>query len=154
MKCVLILNNIRSVLNVGAIFRTADCAGVEKIYLTGYTPAPVDRFGRKRADFHKSALGAEDSVLWEQCEDIAKLKHELGIMNYEWIALEQDIQAIDYGAYKPAKDFALIVGNETEGLPQEVLNICDKIIEIDMKGKKKSLNVSVALGVALFRLID
>ncbi len=152
----LILHNIRSIYNVGAIFRTADACGVSKIYLTGYTPAPIDRFGRKRLDFHKSALGAEETVPWEQIENIENTISELRSMNYEVVALEQDVRAIDYKKYTPKKkkDFALIVGNETEGLPQEVLGECDKIIEIKMRGKKESLNVSVALGVALFGIIS
>lgn len=161
MGCILILHNIRSVLNVGAIFRTADAClagrravGVEKIYLTGYTPGPLDRFGRKRSDFRKSALGAEDTVPWQQAEDVQKAINELRIRNYELIALEQDKRAVDYKSYKPKNKFGLVVGNETEGLPKEILDQCNKIIEIPMKGGKESLNVSVALGVVLFRILD
>ncbi|HEY4493545.1 MAG TPA: TrmH family RNA methyltransferase [Candidatus Paceibacterota bacterium] len=149
---ILILHNIRSVYNVGAIFRTADACGVEKIYLTGYTPTPLDRFGRKRGDFHKSALGAEDFVAWEQFGEIPKLIETLRERNYEIIALEQDARSVDYKTFKPAKNSALIVGNETEGLDKEILDQCDKIIEIKMRGAKESLNVSVALGVVLFHL--
>lgn len=154
MKAILILHNLRSILNVGAIFRTADCAGVEKIYLTGYTPAPVDRFGRKRADFHKSALGAEDNVEWEQVEEIEKLIETLLTRNYEVVALEQDKRAVDYKKFAPKKMFALIVGNEVMGVEKSVRKLCDKIIEIPMMGNKESLNVAVATGVALFRLLD
>ena len=153
-SCVLILHNVRSVHNVGAIFRTADAAGVVKIYLTGYTPAPLDRFGRARADLHKSALGAELTVPWEQREDVEQLIQDLRftIHEIEIIGLEQDKRAIDYKSYRPRKDFALIVGNEVGGIPKEILDLCDKIIEISMRGKKESLNVSVALGVALFQI--
>lgn len=148
----LILHNIRSVYNVGSIFRTADCAGVEKIYLTGYTPAPVDRFGRRRKDFHKSALGAEDWVPWEQCDDISELIYELRTMNYEVIALEQSPRSVDYKKFRPKGKLAMIAGNEGEGVEKGVLDKCDKIIEIPMKGKKESLNVSVAVGIALFNM--
>ncbi len=154
MNCVVILHDIRSVLNVGAIFRTADAAGVTKIYLTGYTPTPLDRFGRVRTDLHKAALGAEESVAWEAKEDLLSLLTELKKEGYEIIALEQAEGSVDYKKSSHKDKFALIVGNETEGVSQEILNLCDKIIEIPMKGKKESLNVSVATGVALFRLLD
>ena len=155
MDLVLILNDIRSAENVGAIFRIADCAGVNKIYLVGYTPAPMDRFGRGRKDIAKSSLGAEQTIPWEQVSEselsnlVVKLKFEV----FEVGALEQDSRAIDYKKYKPQKNFALIVGNEVDGLTEDVLKLCDKIIEIPMKGHKESLNVSVATGVALFRIL-
>ena len=164
MTCVLILHDIRSVLNVGAIFRAADAAGVAKIYLTGYTPTPLDRFGRVRSDLHKVALGAEESVPWEARENIIELLTELKNTpaqgwsasggNYELVVLEQCRKSVDYKTYKPQNNFALIVGNEVGGVPRDVLDLCDKIIEIPMKGKKESLNVSVATGIALFRLLD
>ncbi|HEY4504356.1 MAG TPA: TrmH family RNA methyltransferase [Candidatus Paceibacterota bacterium] len=154
MNCVLILHNIRSVLNVGAIFRTADAVGVSKICLTGYTPAPLDRFGRPRSDLHKVALGAENLVPWEIYENINKLIHDLQLKKYEVLALEQDSRAIDYKKCTPTKNFALVVGNEVEGTPKEIFDLCDQIIEIPMRGKKESLNVSVATGIALFRLLD
>ena len=151
---ILVLHNIRSVYNVGAIFRTADATGVSKIYLTGYTPGPVDRFDRLRADLRKSALGAELVVPWERREKVVDLIDNLKIKNYEIVALEQDKRAIDYKNYHPTKDFAMIVGNEVEGLTTEVLNACDKIIEIPMKGRKESLNVSVALGIAMYKVLN
>jgi 23S rRNA (guanosine2251-2'-O)-methyltransferase len=154
MYCLLILHNIRSVLNVGAIFRTADAAGVTRIYLTGYTPIPLDRFGRVRTDLHKSALGAETVVDWEQREDIVKLVDELRGSNYEILALEQSQKSVDYKSHESERNFALIVGNEVEGVSEEVLNMCDKVIEIPMRGKKESLNVSVAAGIALYRLLN
>jgi 23S rRNA (guanosine2251-2'-O)-methyltransferase len=144
-----VLDNIRSVENVGAIFRTADAVGVTKIYLCGITPGPLDRFDRPRADIHKSALGAELSVPWERIEKVGDISHE-----YELVALEQDFRAVDYKKYIPTKDFALILGPEVEGLSKEVLDMCDKIISIPMHGKKESLNVSVAAGVALYKLLD
>ena len=107
-----------------------------------------------RKDFHKAALGGEHSVPWEQVESCLDLIKKLKKENYEMVGLEQDKRAIDYKRYKPSKKCALIIGNEVEGVSKEVLNQCDKIIEIPMKGKKESLNVSVATGIALFRLLD
>ncbi|HEY4506114.1 MAG TPA: TrmH family RNA methyltransferase [Candidatus Paceibacterota bacterium] len=156
MSVFLILYNIRSAENVGAIFRTADAVGINKIYLVGYTPAPKDRFGRLRQDIAKAALGAEKTVSWEQVNEpqlsnlVAKLKAE----GVEVVALEQSEDSLDYKEYKPKTDFALVMGNEVGGVPVEVLNQCDKVIEIPMRGSKESLNVSVAVGVALYRLLD
>ena len=151
---ILILHNIRSVENVGAMFRTADAAGISKIYLTGYTPAPLDRFGRKRGDLAKSALGAEQFVFWEQkkmvCPVIAKLKRE----GFHIIAIEQDEKSVDYKTLRLRSGRnAFIVGAEVTGIPKNILEKCDVIAEIPMRGKKESLNVSVALGVALFKML-
>jgi tRNA G18 (ribose-2'-O)-methylase SpoU len=160
LENILIIHNVRSVQNVGAMFRTADAVGINKIYLTGYTPAPLDRFGRKRGDLAKSALGAEEFVSWEQKKNvlplIAKLKREKFLI----IAIEQDKKSIDYKKVSarggPAygwKKIAFIVGPEVTGIPKNILEKCDIIAEIPMHGKKESLNVSVALGVALFRIL-
>jgi len=148
----LILHNIRSVYNVGAIFRTADAVGVLKIYCTGYTATPIDRFGRTRIDFAKSALGAEQSVAWEYVEDPLFLIDRLKRDNVQVVALEQDARAIDYKTFIPERPLALLVGNEREGVSEELRSLSDIIISIPMKGAKESLNVSVALGVALFRI--
>lgn len=139
---------------MGAIFRTADAVGVNNIYLTGYTPTPLDRFGRVRSDLHKVALGSEKMVVWEARENIFELIEELKKNSYEIVALEQSPNSVDYKSFKPKKDLTLIVGNEIEGVPKDVLELCDKIIEILMRGKKESLNVSVAAGIALFRILD
>src|SRR5437868_10433565 len=87
---ILIIHDVRSVENVGAMFRTADAAGINKIYLTGYTPAPIDRFGRKRNDLAKSALGAEEYVKWEQKENSVDVINELKKDGFQIIAIEQD----------------------------------------------------------------
>lgn len=150
---ILILHNIRSVENVGAIFRTADAAGIDKIYLTGYTPAPLDRFGRKRGDLAKSALGAEEFVKWEQKKNILPLLARLKRENYLIIGIEQDEKSVDYKKVKLKNKNAFIVGAEVEGIPKNILKKCDIIAEIPMRGKKESLNVSVATGVALFRIL-
>lgn len=150
---VLILPDIRSVENVGAIFRTADAAGIDKIYLTGYTPAPIDRFGRKRNDLAKSALGAEEYVRWELKKSLPALINRLRRDGFQIIAIEQDEKSIDYKKVKLKKKNAFIVGTEVTGIPKNVLVRCDIIAEIPMKGKKESLNVSVSTGVALFRIL-
>ena len=153
--CVLVLPDIRSAHNVGAMFRTADAAGVSKPYLVGITPAPVDRFNRPRADMAKAALGAELSVPWEQKAKILPLISKLKKEGYTVIALEQSESSIDYKKVKvPAGGkIALVVGNEVEGLPKSVIAKCDIVAEIPMRGMKESLNVSVALGIALFRIL-
>jgi 23S rRNA (guanosine2251-2'-O)-methyltransferase len=150
---VLILDNIRSVENTGSIFRTADCLGVSKIYLIGTTPTPLDRFGRKRPDFAKVALGAEESVEWEYATEILSVIKELKSQNFHILALEQHEDSKDLKEYTSPKMFALILGNEVEGVNAGVLEKCDEILEIDMKGEKESLNVSVAAGIALFALL-
>jgi 23S rRNA (guanosine2251-2'-O)-methyltransferase len=165
-SCVLILHNIRSVHNVGSIFRTADAAGVSNIILCGYTPAPLDRFGRERKDFIKVSLGAEKTVLWEHAKQFASVVRKLKKENYTIVALEQDKKSIslfDYcnkirnnetGAQATTSEkIALVLGNEPRGLSKQALALCDVIVEIPMRGKKESLNVSVASGIALFELL-
>jgi 23S rRNA (guanosine2251-2'-O)-methyltransferase len=150
-SCSIILHNIRSVYNVGSIFRTADAAGVSKIYLVGYTPSPTDRFGRSRKDFAKVSLGAEKTVPWEKFEDALKLVRALTQAGFEIVTLEQDEKSISIFDYKPRKDkVAIIVGNEVVGVPRTLLDVSDTILEIPMRGQKESLNVSVAAGIALY----
>ena len=152
-KC-LILHNVRSVYNAGAIFRTADAVGIDKIYISGYTPAPVDRFGRVRSDFHKSALGAEMNVAWEEVSSVGKLLKQLAREDFQIIALEQAKNSIDYKKVKVKNKVAVIVGNEVRGLSKPLQKKCHVIAEIPMRGKKESLNVSVAAGILLYRLLD
>ena len=143
MKTFLILHNIRSEHNVGSIFRTADAAGVSKVYLTGYTPAPVDRFGRKVGAITKVALGAEESVSWEKKESTPELIQELTQEGIEIVSVEQDKRSINYKKYTQKKDAVFILGDEVKGVPAELLDASDSIIEVPMKGNKESLNVSV-----------
>lgn len=150
---ILILPDIRSAINVGAIFRTADAVGISKIYLTGYTSKPTDKFGRIQKDIAKSALGAEKFIPWEYKKVLIPLILNLKKQGYEIVALEQDEKAIDYRKYKKPAKLALILGSEVTGLNKKILNNCDKIVEIPMHGKKESLNVSVACGVALFKIL-
>ncbi len=150
----LVLHNIRSVHNVGSIFRTADAAGVSKIFLSGYTPLPVDRFGLPRKDFAKVSLGAEHTIPWEQTKTFAQAIKKLKKENCFVVAVEQDKKSVSVFQYKaPAnRPVALVLGNEVRGLSKSALKLCDAIVEIPMHGKKESLNVSVAAGIALFTL--
>jgi tRNA G18 (ribose-2'-O)-methylase SpoU len=155
MNIVLILHNIRSVYNVGSIFRTADAGGVSKIYLIGVTPTPKDRFGGFRKDFSKVALGAEKIVEWERVEEFFRVCEKLKKDGFEVLAVEQDKRSIPYNEYRLNKKnsrIALVFGEETKGLQKSVLDKCDEVLEIPMRGKKESLNVSVAVGIVVFHL--
>ena len=155
-KIYLLLDNIRSVHNVGSIFRTAETLGISKIYCVGTTPVPIDRFGRKRKDFAKVSLGAENMVDWEYVEEsrVAGLIERLKIERFQVIALEQAKNSIDYKKIKAKGKTLIILGNEVDGVSKKLLKLADTIAEIPMKGKKESLNVSVAAGIFLFRLLD
>jgi len=150
---IAVLDNIRSVHNVGSIFRTADAVGVEKIILAGITPAPIDRFGMVNKQLAKVALGAEKSVAWEQVSaalDALKLLQQQG---YYVIALEQDERAhslFELQIQRGVAKFALVVGAEVDGIAPEVLDAVDEIVDIPMRGAKESLNVSVAFGIAAY----
>jgi len=160
MKSVAVLHNIRSVLNVGAIFRTCDAAGISKIYLTGYTPTPLDRFGRARADLAKAALGAEKTVTWEQFGEIGEVLEILKKEKYKVVAIEQSSMAVDYKKVAEkisGQNFAgvaFVAGNEVDGLSPEILKKCDIVAEIPMKGDKESLNVATAFGIGVFRILN
>ncbi len=155
--CVLILDNIRSVENTGSIFRTAEGLGVSKIICVGTTPTPLDRFGQKRADFAKVSLGAEEMVEWEW---IAPENFQFTISNlqndgFKIISLEQGPKAVQLQTFEASKHahFALVVGNEVEGVSPEALEASEAVVEIPMVGKKESLNVAVATGIALYTLM-
>lgn len=152
MKKSVWLHNIRSVHNVGSIFRTADAVGVDHIYLSGYTPLPIDRFGRNRSDMNKIALGAEQSVSWSQLINIPQDIIELKNAGAEFVYVEQDDSSIPFGTFTSGNSIEIILamGEETEGFTGELLQYADTIIEIPMRGKKESLNVSVAFGVAAY----
>ncbi|HPS21458.1 MAG TPA: TrmH family RNA methyltransferase [Candidatus Paceibacterota bacterium] len=151
---ILILPDIRSAQNVGAIFRTADAVGISKIFLTGVSPCPVDKFNRTRKDIAKSALGAELTIPWEYKQNLSALLNKLKKEKYKIIAIEQDKNSVDYKKVKLSEKNVFIVGTEVTGLPKNILRKCDVIAEIPMKGKKESLNVSVATGIALFRILE
>ena len=156
MQLIAILHDIRSVHNVGSIFRTADGTGIEKLYLCGITPAPIDRFKKIRPDFAKVALGAEKNVTWESALDTSVLIKKLKQEGWKILSLEQSKRSIPYYRVSDIKSngqkVALVVGNEVEGIPSSILKLSDAIIEIPMSGNKESLNVSVAFGIAAYRL--
>jgi tRNA G18 (ribose-2'-O)-methylase SpoU len=148
----ILLHNIRSAHNVGSIFRTADAAGVCHIYLSGYTPRPLDRFGRVQKDIAKTALGAEQSIPWEYHKTYAPIIAQCKKEGLSIVGVEQDSRAVDYRTYKITQPTLLIVGNEVRGISASLRTQCDTLLEIPMRGKKESLNVSVATGIVLFHL--
>jgi 23S rRNA (guanosine2251-2'-O)-methyltransferase len=150
----LLLADIRSVHNAGSIFRTAETLGISRIYCAGTTPSPVDRFGRKRQDFAKVSLGAEDMLAWEYAADAVVLAKKLKKEGYTLVALEQAAGSVDYKKIKASARTLIILGNEVDGVSKELLGLADIIAEIPQAGKKESLNVSVAAGIFLYRLLD
>lgn len=143
-KFVLILPNIRSGHNVGAMFRTADGVGVDKIYITGYTPYPP----HKAID--KVSLGAEKSVAWERVHNTVPLLKRLKKEGYCLVALEQTPKSVSMYTWKPKTPIALVVGNEVTGVTKNILKQCDMVVHLPMRGTKNSLNVSVAASVAMY----
>ncbi|MBI2037413.1 MAG: RNA methyltransferase [Candidatus Magasanikbacteria bacterium] len=143
---ILILPNIRSGHNVGAIFRTADGAGADKLYLTGYTPCPP------HTQVDKVSLGAEKWMPWEYHKQAGKLLKELKRVGYNIVALEQTKTSQNIFKWKPVFPLALVLGNEKTGVSKTLLKYCDEALEIPMRGKKNSLNVSVAAGVAMYHI--
>lgn len=143
-----IAHNIRSLHNVGAIFRSADAFGVEKIFLTGYTGTPP------RKEIAKVALGSEHHLPWEHIEDPRALIQRLQKDGVEIVALENGVDAVSIGKHDIRSDkAALLLGNEVDGVEKDLLALVDKTVEIPMPGRKQSLNVSVATGVALYALM-
>ncbi len=157
-EAYLLLDNIRSVHNVGSIFRTAETLGISKIYCVGTTPTPHDRFGNKRPDFAKVALGAENTIPWEHVEEGVSILNKLKKAGAKIVALEQSPRSLDYKQISLASSsknkVVILLGNEVEGVSQSVLELADVIAEIPMRGQKESLNVSVSAGIFLYRLLD
>lgn len=148
-----LLHDIRSTHNVGSIFRTADTLGVNKIYISGYTPTPLDKFGRPRKDIAKVALGAEKTISWERIEEPKKFLKNLSREGFQIVGVEQSEKSVDYKKVKIEDKVLFIVGNEVLGMEKDMIKLCDVVAEIPQKGEKESLNVSVAFGVALFRML-
>ena len=141
---VVVLNNIRSLHNVGSIFRTADGAGVEKIWLCGLTGHPP------RNEIKKTALGAEMYIPWEYREDVVSVLTQLKKDQYLIVVLEQTDSSIAYDQFIPQFPLCLVIGNEIEGADSSLLPLCDKAVEIEMDGVKNSLNAAVAFGVVAY----
>ena len=143
---VVVLDNIRSLLNVGAIFRAADGMGVEKLMLCGITGYPP------QGGIAKTALGAEESVPWEYHQDAAAVVMALKDNGFEIVLLEQTHEALSLEMYVPKGPVCLVVGNEVDGVSEGLLPLADAAVEIPMTGIKNSLNVAVAFGVAGFTI--
>ncbi|MGI9547730.1 MAG: RNA methyltransferase [Flavobacteriaceae bacterium] len=144
---IVVLENIRSLNNVGSVFRTADAFLIEKIYLCGITAKPPHK------DIHKTALGATESVDWEYRDDAQKLLEELRPDHF-CLAIEQTENALSLQEFEPVqqKSYVLVFGNEVKGITQEVIDSCHLAIEIPQFGTKHSLNISVSAGVVLWDL--
>lgn len=142
----MILDNIRSLENIGSIFRTSDALGVSKIFLCGICGNPPHH------KISKTALGAEKTIPFEYQKQTSRLIDKLKKEKVQIVALEQGRKAVLYTKFKPKFPMALIVGNEVKGIPQRILEKCDKIIYLPMSGQKESLNVSVAFGVAGYHI--
>lgn len=153
----IIAHNIRSAYNVGAIFRTCDGAGVDKIYLTGYTqsPAPEGREAASKPEkmIAKTALGAEHGMPWERTDDLPALIARLKSAGVYVMALEKTDDSVNIKKFEPKFPMALILGHEVDGVKDEILERCDGAIDIPMRGRKESLNVSVATGIAIYELL-
>lgn len=142
-----LLDHVRSLYNVGSIFRTSDAVGVEKLYLCGLTGYPP------RAEIHKAALGAERTVPWEHCPDPVAAIHQLKSRGYRIVVLEHTDQSQPYHQAHYEFPLCLVVGHEITGVSDEVVALADQAIEIPMAGIKQSLNVAVAYGVAIYEII-
>jgi tRNA G18 (ribose-2'-O)-methylase SpoU len=159
-RCILIAHNIRSCYNIGSIFRTADGLGVEKIYLTGYTPYPVGKndlrlpYLAQKIDrqIHKTALGAEKTVPWEYADNIYDLIAKLRVNKFQIIGLEQTPNSLALPKFRPKNKLTLIIGQEIGGIDKAVLALTDLTIEIPMVGKKESFNVAQATAMALYHI--
>lgn len=149
-----LLHNIRSTHNVGSIFRTSDAIGVSKIILSGYTAAPLDRFKRPVKEIAKTALGAEKTIPWEQYDNPLAIIEQTKQLGFSIVGVEQDARSVDYKTYHSKGDTLIVVGEEVDGMAPEIRDTCDALLEIPMKGKKESLNVSVAFGVLMYRVFD
>lgn len=145
-----IAHNIRSLYNVGSIFRTADAFGVTKIYFTGYTGTPANLIHKNK--IAKSALGAENFVPWEYKKSAVRLIRQMRERKINIVALENNTKTLSINKFKPKFPLVLVLGEEVLGVNKNILSLCDKVVEIPMKGKKESLNVSVAFGIAAFAL--
>ena len=147
----IVLHNIRSAHNVGSIFRSADAFGAGLVICSGYTPTPVDRFGRVRRDITKTALGAEQTIAWKRVTGIGRALDGFKDEGRALVAVEQDERAVDYRTLAIEVPAVFIFGNEVRGLSRSIRERADRVAQIPMRGSKESLNVSVAAGIILAR---
>jgi len=143
-KVVVVLDNVRSMHNVGSVFRTADAFLIQSVYLCGYTPKPPHR------DIQKTALGATETVEWHYVSNTMEAVRLLKEKGYKIFAVEQAEGSVSLEKFNPEDNIAVIFGNEVEGVDVEVLKHCDACIEIPQFGTKHSLNISVAAGIVLW----
>jgi len=145
---VIVLDNVRSHLNVGSVFRTADAFLIEAIWLCGITGTPPHR------DIHKTALGATDTVAWHHSYSTLEAVHELKRNGYKLISIEQAEHAKMLHRFKPdpGQKYAVVFGNEVDGVDQEVVSASDVVIEIPQLGTKHSLNIAVSVGIVIWDL--
>jgi tRNA G18 (ribose-2'-O)-methylase SpoU len=143
----LLLENVRSLYNVGSFFRTGDGAGIEKVYLTGFTGYPPQNM------ISKTALGAEETLPWEHHADAVPAIQRLRSANYEIAAIETSVHAIDLFDWRPRFPVCLLFGHETDGLTPQVAALADTHVRIPMLGMKHSLNVATAGGIVLYELL-
>ncbi|MDB5187859.1 MAG: tRNA/rRNA methyltransferase SpoU [Candidatus Kaiserbacteria bacterium] len=147
----LLLHNIRSAHNVGSLFRTSDGAGISHVYLSGYTPLPIDTLGRVQKEIAKTALGAENNIQWTHTKNVTSRITQLKKEGWHIVGIEQAKNAIDYRLFTPKEKTLFILGNEVLGISASLLQQCDTIVSIPMHGAKESLNVSIAGGIVLFQ---
>lgn len=146
---VLVLDDIRSMSNVGSIFRTADAFRVEKLYLCGITGKPPHK------EIRKTALGADEAVVWEAVDSVVECVEKLKKEGYKILSLEQTTNSIDIRDFEMDETaIALVLGNEVDGVNQEVIERCDAILEIPQYGTKHSFNVAVSGGIAMWELLS
>lgn len=143
---IVILDNVRSLNNIGSVFRSSDAFLIEKIYLCGITATPPHK------DIHKTALGATDTVAWEYVEDTLEVVEKLQKENVQVVAIEQAENACFLDAFTPVPGttYAFIFGNEVRGVAQKVVSNCDLVVEIPQVGSKHSLNIAVSAGIVLW----
>ena len=138
------------------MFRTADAVGIDHIYVSGYTPLPIDRFGRPRSDMNKVAIGAEKTVSWSALKNPEQDIQDMKTAGVYIVGVEQDDRALNIFEYtKPQSNPEIIIamGEETLGMEPWQIILCDDMVEIPMHGEKESLNVSVACGIALYQIL-
>ena len=160
MKIVVIAHNIRSCHNIGSIMRTCEGLGIEHLYITGYSPYPEinndTRLPHESAklskQIQKTALGAEETLSWSYHTDVIALIEKLKRDDYEACALEQTSSSKPLTDYSTSRNIALLLGEEVEGIQDELLELSDSTLEIPMFGKKESFNVSIAAAMALYHL--
>ena len=156
MTTIAVLDNIRSAHNVGSMFRTADAFGITEIYLCGTSPTPIDKFNRPRKDIAKVSLGAEKTVPWRYFSSSLRAVNSLKKKGIKILSIEQNENSADIHDIKLYQNtnIALVFGNEVGGVSLKILRVSDKIFEIPMCGKKESLNVSVAFGIAVSQIMQ